>query len=85
MTDDNIRKNARTEIAMAKDALRVATAAVDLGICRDAMSRAYYAAFHAARAFVMLAGYEAKTHAGLRHLFSEQIVRPGILETRSLA
>lgn len=49
MTDDNRRANARADLAAAADALRAAEALIDLGLLRDAVSRAYYAAFHAMR------------------------------------
>jgi uncharacterized protein (UPF0332 family) len=82
MTDENRLANARAEIESARDALRVAEAALGLGIPRDAMSRTYYAAFHAARALLLLEGLEAKTHGGLAHLFNTHLVRSGRLEPR---
>ena len=82
MTGPNRLSNARAEIAPAADALRVAQAARDLGIYRDAMSRAYYAAFHAARALVLLEGEEPRTHGGLSRLFNDHVVRTGKLEAR---
>ena len=82
MTGENRLENARREISAALDALRVAEAALGLGILRDAMSRAYYAVFHAARALVLLEGHEAKTHAGLLRLLNEHVIRAGKLERR---
>jgi uncharacterized protein (UPF0332 family) len=79
MTGENRVANARHEIAAARDALRVSEAALGLGIRRDAMSRAYYAAFHAARALLLLEGVEPKTHAGLSRMVGEHLVRPGKL------
>lgn len=67
MTDANRHSNAHAELAIANDALLVARAALELGIVRDALSRAYYAVFHAARALLLLAGVEPKTHAGAEH------------------
>lgn len=82
MTGENRIGNARAELAAADDALRVADAALGLGIFRDAMSRAYYAAFHAARALVLLEGAEPRSHAGLSRLFNEHVIRTGRLEPR---
>jgi uncharacterized protein len=79
VTNDNRLANAAIEIATARDALRVAEAALGVGARRDAMSRTYYAAFHAARALLLLEGVEAKTHAGLLRLVAEHIVRAGKL------
>jgi uncharacterized protein (UPF0332 family) len=82
VTDENRLANARAEIESARDALRVAEAALGMGIPRDAVSRTYYAAFHAARALLVLEGVEAKTHAGLAHLFNMHLIRTGRLEPR---
>jgi uncharacterized protein (UPF0332 family) len=75
MTEENRTANARAELAIARDAARVARAALDLGIVRDALSRAYYAAFHAARALLLLDGLEPKTHTGLARMFSEHWIK----------
>jgi uncharacterized protein (UPF0332 family) len=77
MTRENRIANARAEIASARDALRVAEAALGIGVRRDAMSRAYYAIFHAARALLLLEGVEPKTHSG------EELVRAGKLDAKS--
>lgn len=85
MTGENRLANAVAEIAAARDALRVAEAALALGIRRDAMSRAYYAVFHAARALLLLEAIEPKTHAGVMRMLGEQLLRTGKLEASSLA
>lgn len=82
MSPENRLANARADLQAAHDALRIADAALSLGVLRDAMSRAYYAAFHAARALVLVHGLEPRTHAGLFHLFNEHVIRPGQLEPR---
>jgi hypothetical protein len=64
VTGDNRRANAEADIAAGFDALRAAEALLGLAIFRDAMSRAYYAAFHAARP-LPLEGIEPETHAGV--------------------
>ncbi len=82
MTQDNRRTNAASDLRAAGEALRAAEALLALGLLRDAVSRAYYAAFHAMRALVLLEGYEPKTHAGLLTLFAQHVVAPGRLEAR---
>lgn len=77
MTHENSLSNARRELAIAEDALRVARAALALGIVRDALSRAYYAVFHGVRALLLLDGLEPKTHSGVGRLFGDQWVRTG--------
>lgn len=70
MTEQNRIGNAEGELAVARDALRVARAALELEIARDALSRAYYAAFHAACALLLLEGVEPETHSGVIGMFS---------------
>jgi len=45
----------------------------------DAISRCYYAAFHAATAALLVRGIEAKTHGGLRALFALHLVQTGLV------
>lgn len=52
-------------MALARDALRAADALVALELPNDAVSRAYYATLHAARALLMTHGLEPKTHQGV--------------------
>ena len=44
------------------------------------VSRAYYAAFHHARALLLVAGLEPKTHLGVVSLLLEHYEKPGRLE-----
>lgn len=52
-----------------------------------AISRAYYAIFHAARAALLSAGQAeramGKTHSGLISAFAEYIVRPRLIDTET--
>jgi hypothetical protein len=84
MTDDNRLTNAESELAIARDAARVARAALELGIARDALSRAYYAVFHAVRALLLLEGMEPKTHAGVSRLFSDHWVKTGRIDSSQM-
>ena len=54
-------------------------ALIALGLNADAVSRAYYAAFHVARALLLSRGLEARTHSGTIHLLNVEFVRPGII------
>ena len=80
MTEANRLANARAEAALGDDALRAASALVELGLYNDAVSRAYYAAFHYARALLLVAGLEPKTHRGVVSLLLEHYEKPGRLE-----
>ena len=48
----------------------------------DAISRAYYAAFHAAQAALLFEGQKAETHRGLVSLFGLLLVKTGKIAPR---
>jgi uncharacterized protein (UPF0332 family) len=52
------------------------------GFHEDAVSRAYYAVFHAACALLASIGRTVRTHDGLRAAVAEHFVRPGKLPAR---
>ena len=56
MTRSNRGANARAEAARGDDALRAAEALLGLDLPNDAVSRAYYAAFHYGRALLLSEG-----------------------------
>lgn len=80
MTNANRVANARAEIALGDDALRAAEALVSLRLPNDAVSRGYYAAFHYARALLLLTDLEPKTHRGVVSLLLEHYEKPGRLQ-----
>ena len=80
MTGEHRATNARAEAALGDDALQAANALLQLGLHNDAVSRAYYAAFHYARALLLLEGLEPKTHRGVVTLVLERYEKPGRLE-----
>ena len=50
------------------------------GYYADTVSRAYYAVFHAAKAVLLLRNIRIRNHRGLRDVFSQHIVRVGLIE-----
>ena len=46
----------------------------------DAVSRAYYAILHAAKAALLLQDVAAESHAAVKRLFGQHLVRPGLIE-----
>lgn len=79
MTEDDVKVSVADELRLADEALRAAGALVDLGLPADAASRAYYAAFHAARALLYSIGVEERSHAALRTQLSRHFVKTGKL------
>jgi uncharacterized protein (UPF0332 family) len=67
------------ELGRARESLQAARVLVDAGLFADAVSRSYYAIFHAGQALLASTGRAARTHEGVRHLVSEHFVRPGTL------
>ncbi len=79
MTDDARRANVAREVGRGREALRAAHALVGLGLHADAISRAYYAAFHFVLALLFSRGVEPRSHAGAMHLLNIELVRTGVL------
>jgi uncharacterized protein len=65
VTGENRIAAALREAALGADALRAADALLELGLANDAVSRAYYAAFHHARALLLMHNLDPKTHRGV--------------------
>lgn len=79
MIDVERKRNASAEVALGQDALRAATTLLEAGLPNDAVSRAYYAAFHHARALLLLRGLEPKTHRGVISLLEKHFADAGLL------
>jgi uncharacterized protein (UPF0332 family) len=78
VTDENRRRNIADQLVRADQAMQAAKALAGLGLCNDAVSRAYYAVLHILRAALLSRGVEPKTHGGAVHLFNAELVRAGI-------
>ena len=66
----------------AEDCRGVALLCLQHGFYADAISRAYYAVFHAARASLALHEISTRNHRGVNYLFNLHIVQPGLVEDR---
>ena len=66
----------------SRDKLRVVEKLLADGDLEDAVSRAYYAAFHAAQAVLLTEGLSADTHQGLINLFGLHLVKTGKFEKK---
>ncbi len=67
----------RGPLHQARVTLAASRALAALGFTRDAVSRAYYAAFYAARAALADRGSEPSTHRGVAVEFNRLLVRTG--------
>jgi len=82
MTADSSRRFVEASLLRAEKALRSAKLLLKHGELEDAVSRAYYAMFYAAKAILFSKGVKAKTHRGTISLFGEHLVKEGILSER---
>lgn len=82
MNAANKLSNAKIEWEKAQEVLREAKVLLDGKFPSGAISRAYYAAFHAAAALLISKGIEVKSHQGLGKMFSLHFVKPGILDSK---
>lgn len=69
MTEENRRANIEVELEKGDNSLRAAEALLALALWDDAVSRAYYAAFHHVQALLLSEGLEARSHGGTHDLF----------------
>jgi uncharacterized protein (UPF0332 family) len=72
----------RGYMAKAREKARVARDLYAKGEWDDAISRAYYAAYHAAQAALLTEGQRADTHKGVVTLFGLLLVKTGKLDKR---
>ena len=84
MTDANRRLNLTVETEKGEASLRAADLCLQARLYDDAVSRAYYGAFHFVQALLLSEGLESKTHAGAHDLFYLHFVRGGRI-TRHVA
>jgi len=79
MTEERLSRFLEATLKRADEALRGARILLEEGELCGAVSRTYYSVFHAAKAVLHSRGYKPKSHAGLRTLFGEHIVKAGIM------
>lgn len=77
MTGEGARATAAEELALAHEELAAADGLVALRMYRIALTRVYFAVFHAMRAALYATGLEPRTHSGTSHLFNLHFVKSG--------
>jgi uncharacterized protein len=76
MTSEGSEQVVAEELRVAREELSAADQLIAIALYRIAMTRSYFAAFHAARAVLYAQGYDPKTHQGVLTLFNQHLVRP---------
>ena len=84
MTGENRKQNLALEIERGQASLRAAQTLLNQQLWDDAVSRAFYAAFHHIRAMLLTEGLQPTSHRGVHHLLNLHFVRSGIV-SRHLA
>lgn len=75
------RERAKHSLVNARRSLRAAKVLVNNDCPADGISRAYYAAFHAARVLLFLKGIDVKSHKAVAISFHWEFVKTGKLST----
>jgi len=82
MTEENVKIRIREELDVAKRRLEAAKLLFEKGMIEDAVNRAYYSFFHAAKAMLNILGYDAKTHSGLISEFGLRIIKTNLIDRK---
>ena len=70
---------AQYRIDSAMERLEASRVLIDSGLYQDAVSRAYYAVFQAARAVLATKSLDSKKHSGVISLFNKDFIKTGKL------
>jgi uncharacterized protein (UPF0332 family) len=80
--DDELRSRITARLDKAQRKMRAAELLLRGGEIEDAISRAYYAAYHAAQALLLSVGLSPRTHEGTVTLFGLHFVQTGRVDRR---
>jgi uncharacterized protein (UPF0332 family) len=83
MTGEGAAETTQDEIALAHEEVAAAETLLRHGLSRIALTRTYFAVFHAIRARLYAEGLEPKTHAGAQQLFNQHFVKTGRYDAAS--
>ena len=79
MSDPELGRKLLDILARGYDSLTAGRTLLNQGLYADAVSRAYYAAFHAVVALLTAYGKSASSHAVVKATFHRDFVRTGLL------
>lgn len=80
MTGEGRAEAVADELAAADEELRAADHLLAGDLARIALTRAYFAVFHAARALLYAEDLAPRSHSGVQHLFNTHFVKTGRFE-----
>ncbi|MEM2213144.1 MAG: HEPN domain-containing protein [Candidatus Nezhaarchaeales archaeon] len=73
--EEAVKIRIKEELEVAKRRLEAAKLLLEKGMIEDAVNRAYYTFFHAAKAMLNAIGYDVRTHSGLISEFGLRIIK----------
>jgi uncharacterized protein (UPF0332 family) len=82
MTEPSRAEEVQAEFLRAGKSLQAAQSLLEDDFLEDALSRAYYAILHAARAALLAEGVDVSSHRAVRRLFGLHLIKPGKLPIR---
>lgn len=85
MTDESKKTAVSLEIRHGEIALQAARMLRQAGLYNDALSRLYYALFHAMTALLLARGLEPRRHRALVSLLGTHVVPTGLLTASDIA
>jgi len=77
-----MKEDVRSELDIAGQALRAAMSLAAIGLPRDAVSRAYYAMFHAATAMLLAEDMSFESHGETIGAFGRFFAKPGRVDRK---
>lgn len=80
--ESNIQEMILGQMAKAEEKLSAAQLLIKEGFVDDAISRAYYAIFHAASAVLLSEGMSVESHRALKEMFGLHFVKTGQIERK---
>ncbi len=80
MTGEGRAEAADIELGIADEELRAAEHLLSAALPRVALTRAYFAAFHAIRGLLYAEDLAPRSHEGVQHLFNVHFVKTGRFE-----
>jgi uncharacterized protein (UPF0332 family) len=78
--NEEISKLVYYRLDRANESIREAELLLDAGHANTCVNRLYYACFYAVSALLLMKGHSSPKHSGVRSLFHQKIVRPGLVE-----
>lgn len=82
MMEPSRTEEVHAELLRAETSLQAAQSLLRNNFLEDALSRAYYAILHAARAALLSEGVTVSSHRSVRRLFGLHLIKPGKLTVR---